>query len=284
MSRTRLVVRLVAIAWLFVFWVWLIGYQATFVEVDAQAYWRLDLSTLYEGVELGDQGAFLYSPAVAWLFAPFSLMPYEVFYAILAAVNLAALAWLLGPELAALALFIQPISNEVARGNIHLLLAVAIVIGFRYSGAWAWVLLTKVTPGVGLLWFAFRREWRAMAYAIGWTAAIAAVSFALAPDLWLRWFSMLVSNVDSTRPSVAEIPVLPRIGLAAALLALGAWRNRPAIVPIAALIALPAIWSNSFALLAAVIPLWRGWAGPSGHSTGAPTHLDSARIPPVSES
>jgi Glycosyltransferase family 87 len=259
----RLAVRALAIGWIVFFWVWLIGFQSTFVEVDAQAYWGLNLDTLYQGVQLGDQGAFLYSPVVAWILLPFSALPYEVFYALLAAVNLAALVWLIGPELAALSLFLVPISNEVARGNIHLLLAAAIVAGFRYHASWAPISLTKVTPGVGSLWFAMRREWRAFAWAIGATIAIVVVSFAVAPDLWLRWFGMLAGSANVTRPSVLPIPVLPRIAVAVVLVAVGAWRNRPAIVPVAAMIALQAIWVNSLAMLVAVIPLWR--AGPSGH-------------------
>ncbi len=258
MSSKRLlplVLRAAAIAWMAFFWVWLIGFQSSFVEVDAQAYWGIDFDSLYIGSKLGDQDAFLYSPVVAWLFAPFSLVPYEVFYAVLAAVNLVALVWLLGFEVAALALLLQPISNEVARGNIHLLLAVAIVVGFRYPASWAWVLLTKVTPGVGLLWFAFRREWRSFGTALLVTAGIAAVSFAIAPDLWLRWFDLLATNASSTRPSLLEIPVVPRLAAAAVVLALGAWRNRPAVVPVAAMLALPAIWVNSLALLVAVVPL-----------------------------
>lgn len=253
----RLVIRGLALAWLVFFWIWLIGAQSGFLEVDAEAYWGFDLTTLYQGVRLGDQDAFLYSPVVAWLFAPFSNLSFEVFYALLAGLNLAALVWLLGPELAALSLFLVPVSNEVARGNIHLLLAVAIVVGFRHSAAWAWVLLTKVSPGVGLLWFAVRREWRQLGTALAVTSAIVAITFVIDPDLWPGWFGMLAANVETTRPSVLEIPVLPRLAVAAGLVALGAWRNRPAIVPVAALLALPSIWVNSLAILVAVVPLWR---------------------------
>ena len=257
MRLARIVAKALAIGWIVFFWIWLIGFQSSFIEVDAQAYHGFDLGTLYQGVQLGDQDAFLYSPVVAWLLAPFSALPYEVFYALLAAVNLAALVWLLGWELAAISLLAQPVSNEVGRGNIHLLLAVAIVAGFRYPAAWAWVLLTKVTPGIGLLWFAFRREWRQLVVAVGTTLAIVAVSFVLAPGLWMRWFEMLAGNVETTRPSVLVIPVLPRLAAAAGLLAIGAWRDRPAIVPVAAMLALPAIWVNSLSMLVAVIPLWR---------------------------
>ena len=169
--------------------------------------------------------------------------------------------YLLGWELAALSLFLVPVSNEIARGNIHLLLAVAIVVGLRRPAAWAVVLLTKVAPGIGLLWFAFRREWRALAVALGVTAGLVLISFVLVPNLWQAWVTMLLSNTDATRPNaVLQIPVLPRLVVAAGLLAIGAAWNKPAIVPVAALLALPAIWVNSLSMLVAVIPLWR--AGP----------------------
>ncbi len=258
--RFRLVVRALALGWIVFFWLYLVGAQSTFDEVDAEAYWGLSLDTLYLGVQLGDQDAFLYSPVVAYLFLPFSALPFEVFYAILAAVNLAALVWILRPELAALSLFLIPVSNEVARGNIHILIAAAIVLGFRYAGTWAWPLLTKVTPGIGVLWFAVRREWRALIIALGLTGALVAVSFVLTPDLWFRWFAVLTGSIDITRPSVIEIPVLPRLAVAALLVAAAAWRGWFMVVPVAAMLALPAIWVNSLAMLVAVVPLWRLWS------------------------
>ena len=44
---------------------------------------------------------------------------------------------------------------ELSGGNIRLL-GVAAVIGFRRP-PWSFVILTKVTPGIGLLWFVVRR-------------------------------------------------------------------------------------------------------------------------------
>ncbi len=270
----KLVGRAAAIGWIVAWWIWLIGYQHTFAEVDGQAYWGLDLDMLYRGVRLGDQDAFLYSPAVAILFPPFSQLPYDVFYALFAALNLAALVYLVGWELAAVGLFIVPISNEVARANVHLLLAVAIVVGFRYPATWAWVLLTKATPGVGLLWFAVRREWRNLAVAVGITALIAAVSFALVPDLWVRWFALLSGSADVTRPNaITQLPIAPRLIVAALVTALAAWRGIPALVPVASLIALPAIWVNSLSMLVAVIPLARQSWMSAAASRRAPDHL-----------
>ena len=104
--------------------------------------------------------------------------------------------------------------------------------------------------------------------------AITAVSFVIAPDLWIRWFELLAANTGSTRPSVLPIPVLPRLVAAALLVSVGAWRNRPAVVPVAAMLALPAIWVNALSMLVAVVPLWRTNPGPSDHSDGARAHLD----------
>jgi hypothetical protein len=71
------------------------------------------------------------------------------------------------------AIMLPPIADEITLGNIHAFMGLAVIAGLRWPGFWAFMLLTKVTPGVGLLWFVFRREWRSLAIAIGVTAAIA---------------------------------------------------------------------------------------------------------------
>jgi len=50
--------------------------------------------------------------------------------------------------------------------------------------------LTKVTPGVGLVWFAVRREWRSLAIAATATAVVVAVSAAVAPGAWAGWIGV----------------------------------------------------------------------------------------------
>ena len=52
-----------------------------------------------------------------------------------------------------------PVALELYHGNVHLLIAAAIALGFSYPWTWSFVLLTKVTPGLALVWFAVRREW-----------------------------------------------------------------------------------------------------------------------------
>jgi len=205
---------------------------------DARAYWALDLESLYARGQVGGEDAYLYSPAFAQIFVPLTWLPWTVFAGVWAALNLLALAWMAGPVIGALLLVIpgSPVIDEVGTGNIHLLIAAAIVIGFRWQAAWAFNLLTKVTPGVGILWFAGARRWRSLLIAIGVTVAISIVSFALGPGLWFDWVEVLTGNVDRSIPS--EIAIIPgplwaRTVVAGALALVGGWRGWRWSVPVA---------------------------------------------------
>lgn len=147
-----------------------------------------------------------------------------------------------------------PVVLSIWLGNIDILLAAAMVAGFRWPAAWAFVLLTKITPGVGLLWFVVRREWRQLAFALGATAAITAVSFVLAPSLWFEWPASLGTIDDSV---FQPVPLVIRVPLAAALVVWGARTNRPWTVVVAGAIAVPWISARSLAMLVGVVPLIR---------------------------
>src|SRR5204863_697001 len=131
-----------------------------------------------------------YSPAFAQLLTPIVWLPVAVFTALWTALNSATL-WFLLRRWALPGLLFLPIALEVISGNVHLLYAAAIVIGFRWPAAWALMFLTKLTPGIGVGWFLVRREWRSLAIALGVTAAIAAVSFVLDQAQWARWIDIL---------------------------------------------------------------------------------------------
>jgi hypothetical protein len=149
---------------------------------DARAYWAAPAGDPYDPGSVGRESAYLYSPAFIQMLAPLRELPWPLFLVLWTGLLLVALACLSGPvlfvPLLALAL------HEVWGGNIHLLLALAVVVGFRWPAAWAFVVLTKVTPGIGLLWFAVRREWRSLVLALVATIAVVAVSAVLAPQLW----------------------------------------------------------------------------------------------------
>jgi len=221
----------------------------TFIGVDARAYWQVDLAHPYVGSGVGDVSTYLYSPAFAQLMAPFSLLPFPVFDALWTALLLVVCAWLIRPWPWAGVMLILPITYELLVGNVHFLIAAAIVLGFRAPAAWAFPILTKVTPGLGVLWFAVRRESRTLAMAFGGTAAVVAVSFALAPSAWSDWFAFLLAS-----PGRSQL-LVPRTVIAAVLVAFGAATGRRWLVPVAVWLALPIVWVNSWVILLAAIRL-----------------------------
>jgi len=223
---------------------------------DARPYWAAAVSYPYANAGVGANGAYLYSPAFLQLLAPIRVLPWTAFLACWEAVLLVATAALSGPVLLGPVLLV--VTPELWGGNIDILLALAVVLGFRWPATWAFVLLTKVTPGVGLLWFAVRREWRSLGIALGTTAAIVALSALFAADAWFGWIRTLVDNVGRPVTSGSfPIPFLVRLPFAVLVVVWGARTDRRWTVPVACLLALPVIWYGSLSLLLGVIPLER---------------------------
>jgi hypothetical protein len=233
---------------------------------DARSYYGFNYADLYAGrTDWNAIGAYPYSPAFAQLLFPLNLLPWPLFVAAWTAVLLAAVWVLTGPDYFALGLAVG--AMEIAGGNVSLLLALAIVTGFRHPWTWSLVLLTKITPGVGLLWFAARREWRQLAIALGATAAIVLGSYLLMPQAWRDWIDLLRSNAGKGGTWAAiPIPLLVRGPIGVLLILWGARRDQRWTVPVGAMLALPALWYGSLAMLLAVIPLTtreeraRAWA------------------------
>ena len=236
-------------AYLFVFAARAVG---TF-GFDAYAYWSVDPRDPYTATA-GAFGAFTYSPPIAWLFAPFSLLAWPTFIILWTGLLLGTAVWLGGRWWVAVLAF-PPVALELYHGNVNLLIAFAIVLGFRWPGAWAFVLLTKVTPGVGLLWFAVRREWRRLGIALAVTGVIAGVSLVLEPEVWRSWIEDSLLATAQGAPlnqfSIA-IPLLIRLPAAAILVAWGGLTDRPWTVVVAATIALPVMWVPGLSILAAL--------------------------------
>jgi hypothetical protein len=233
---------------------------------DARSYYGLDLADLYAGrTDWNTIGAYPYSPAFGALMSPLDLLPWTLFVGAWTAILIAAVWLLTGRELFLFGMVVG--AMEIAGGNISLLLAVAIVWGFRWPWTWAFVLLTKITPGIGLLWFVLRREWRSLGIALGATAVVVAVSFVLMPGNWFAWIELLAANTakGGTWASI-PIPLLVRLPVGVLLIAWGAPRDQRWVVPVACMLALPALWYGSLSMLLGVIPLTtpeqraRGWA------------------------
>jgi len=223
---------------------------------DARAYWAAPLDDPYVSGSVGQESAYLYSPAFLVALSPLRALSWPLFLGIWTAGLLATLFWLARPLLfLPLLLLALP---EIWGGNITILLAAAIVLGFSRSFAWAFPLLTKVTPGVGVLWFAVRREWLNFGIAIAATLAIIAAVALITPGLWAEWFQLLTSSSgSSTVPGSVPIPLLARLPIALAVIVFAAWRGERWLLPIGVLLAMPVIWWGSLALLTASVALKR---------------------------
>ena len=231
---------------------------------DAYCYWFPSLADPYARSDWTDPIAYVYSPAFLQLLSPIRALPWQAYMAVWTAILMGAVFVLTGRKWFAVGVVLGLM--ELAGGNIHLLLAAAIVLGFRWPATWAIVLLTKITPGIGLLWFVVRREWRQLFIALGATALIVAVSFVTLPDAWVQWVGVLsrVAGRDGTWAAV-PIPFLVRLPFAVALVVWGARANRRWTVPVAGMLALPALWYGGLAMLLAVIAL-RDPAKPAGRA------------------
>lgn len=223
---------------------------------DARCYWQASLANPYLHSAWNDPIAYVYSPAFLQFVSPLIALPWQAFVAAWVALMLIVVRFLSGPRLFAAAIVFPFTAMELAGGNIHLLLAGAIVVGFRWPAAWALVLLTKITPGVGLLWFAVRREWRALGITLAATVAIAAISALMMPAAWREWFEVILANAGrgGTWASL-PVPLWVRLPAAVALVVWGARTDRRWTVPVASMLALPALWYGGLSMLLAVIPL-----------------------------
>jgi hypothetical protein len=230
------------------------------VGFDAFSYWDYTIADPYR-LTHGTMGSFVYSPVAARLFAADSALPWQSFLVIWLGILLATAIWLGGWRGTGwrrwgwiYVLTFPPVAVELYHGNIHLLIAAAIALGFRYPAAWAFVLLTKVTPGVGLLWFLVRREWRSLAIALGVTGVLVGASLLLDFGLWPQWIDkeLLVSLRQPPDQPQLAIPLVIRLPVAAVLVIWGARTDRRWTVPASAAIAMPVLCFAALAVLAAI--------------------------------
>ena len=254
---------------------------------DAYGYWfdSRQVPLYYTKLDTAPHG-YLYAPAFVQILWPLLALPWELFYGIWLGLLSVTLLWLVRPWLAipVFALMFVPYGHGLPfilqqaqqSGNIYLFIGLAVVAGFRWPWTYSFLLLTKVTPGIGLLWFAVRREWRNLAIALGATAAIVAVSFVLAPSLWFDWFTVLKLNSGYAEPKFALhfLPLIPRLVIAVVLTIVGARFNARWVLPIATVLALPYIADTGLIILLCVIPLARGdaWTKGRGHMPVAETN------------
>jgi hypothetical protein len=219
---------------------------------DVQIYFEARGQHLYLG-ELGGW-TYAYSPAFAQVISPLQQLPFEQFRVVFMGAELWGLAYLFGPwwALAILVFQIWPIWHTLLLGpNLQIFVTAMLVLALNHPTAWPVLFLTKITPGIGILWPAFRGDWRAVTIGLGLTLAISAVSFAVAPNAWLEWFAWLASQVDASVDSPA-LPLWLRQVVAIGLLAWAAKRHQVWWVPVAAALAAPEGGGHMLLLLGAI--------------------------------
>ncbi len=243
------------------------------IPSDVRTYFLATGPDIYAGAGLHIPDKYLYSPAFAAVLEPLRWLGWDAFRTTWRLAELAALVVLAGPWTAPL-LFVGPVATELNGANVQLLMPLAIVAGFRWPAAWALILLTKITPGIGLIWFAVRGEWRSLAIALATTAAIAGISFVLAPSLWFDWVAFLVRQSGTpliTSWELIAVPLPVRVLAAGVLVAWGARRDLRWTVVVAAYVASPVTYFAGMAILVGVIPLLRNHMRPAPGLSAAAT-------------
>jgi len=225
-------------------------------HVDMHAYWATRDGFDYLQATPGEVGAFLYSPAFAQALAPLTALPWPVFAALWTAILIAVLYWLSG-RATLLVGILPPVALSIGIGQVDLLIAAVVVAGFRYPAAWALPLLTKVTPGVGLVWFFVRRDWRSLWLASAATLGVVAVSMAIDPAGWAGWLDMLRRGHAPLADAglFVDLPLWVRFPVAAGIVAWGARTDRRWTVAVGTCLAMPTLWATSFTILVAALPL-----------------------------
>jgi hypothetical protein len=223
---------------------------------DLHAYWVTRAGVDYTSQHAGPAGTYLYSPAFAQAIRPLTILPLPVFAAIWTSIGAALLIWLTGRRVLLVAL-LPPVLLTLVQGQLDLAFAAVAVLGLRWPALWALPLLTKITPGIGIVWFLVRREWRNLVIALGVTLGVMGVSFLLDQGAWASWAAMLLRAEFPHDPQLVylDVPLTIRLPIALLVIAWGARTSRTWTIPVAMTLAMPIVWANSVTILVALIPL-----------------------------
>jgi Glycosyltransferase family 87 len=246
------------------------------VPSDEHAYW-LAANRLLAGEPLYDPTAtsitpyaFWYPPIVAQVLAPIAaIVPSQLFSILWIVLMLGCLFWLAGRNvLVALAMCaFPPIAVEFWFRNVHLIIAVLLVLGLRRWGGWFSVgAAIKLAPVLGIPYLALRGRGREALVAAAFGAVLLAISLALGPELWRQFIDIALARGPSDASGFLPVPYVARLVIGAVLMVIAA-RVEPRIgeplLVVAVTIALPTLWFTALATLAAIVPLVREPAGAS---------------------
>lgn len=223
---------------------------------------------LYDSAWL-EPHVYVYSPVLAQLAYPLTLISWPNFHLLWNAAHLAALVAIAGPIWAAGVIWLLPyptlpgydnaVLATLENGNPMIFLSLFVVAAYRWPALWAFAILMKVTPGIGLVWYLVRREWRNLGIAIAATLALMGVSFVFTPDLWFDWFALLrdAAGADTSRVEIIDLPLSVRGTMSLILIVIGARMNWYWTVPVGVMWALPAIALGGYAVAVGALAFTR---------------------------
>jgi hypothetical protein len=246
---------------------------------DEHAYW-LAASRLASGQPLYDPTAapntpfaYWYPPPLAQVLAPLTgFVSADLFSVAWTMLLLACLWWLSGRDvLVGLALIaFLPVAVELRVRNVHLVIAVLVVLALRRGWAfWIPAAALKITPVLGGLYLAAAGRWRA-AVGLGVAGlAVLGVSYVLAPMAWQDFITVVGARAGTDGGAIVPIPFPVRF-LAAAVLTIAAGRMAAvaardgrdkslaeSLLVVALTIGNPTLWVTALSILVAIVPLWR---------------------------
>jgi glycosyl transferase family 87 len=264
------------------------------VPSDEHAYW-LASQRLLHGEPLYDPSAsivtpyaYWYPPVLAQVLAPVAaILPSDAFSLAWTALLLVCI-WFLGGRtvLGGLALIaFLPVAVELWFRNIHLVLAVMVVLGLRrWPALFAVGASIKLAPGLGIVYLAARGRWRDAGLATVAGIGILAVSVALAPDAWRQFVEIISARGVGETNGFLAVPYFVR-AVVGVVLAVVAGRIRPAygepLLVVAITVALPTLWFTALSMLAAIAGLltFRPAAAALAASTASPTSTPPDTLP-----
>ena len=246
---------------------------------DEHAYW-LAGARLWAGQPLYDPTAspntpfaYWYPPPLAQLLAPITGFVSADAFSVLWTVLLLTCLWWLGGRnvLVALALIaFLPVAVELRVRNVHLVIAVLMVLALRRSWAfWVPAAAIKITPVLGCVYLAAAGRWRDAIKVGVLGLAVLGVSVALGPSAWRQFLDVVGARAGTDGGSLVAIPFAVRFaaGVALAVVAgLVAARSGArggtelpgeVLLVIGLTVANPTLWATAFSLLIAIVPLWR---------------------------
>jgi len=246
---------------------------------DEHAYW-LAGARLAAGLPVYDPSAlpdtpyaYWYPPPLAQVLAPLtSLVSGDAFSVMWTALLLACLWWLGGrnPLVGLAFIAFLPVAVELRVRNVHLVIAVLVVLALRRSWAfWIPAAAIKITPVLGVVYLAAAGRWRDAAKVTMLGTAVLGVSAALGPAAWREFIDVVGARAGTDGGSWLPIPFAVRFAVGVALVVLAGrlvaratargadQRLGEALLIVALTVANPTLWATALSLLIAIVPLWR---------------------------